>query len=106
RLLAERYAAPFTKDTPLAGWSMTKSVINALVGVLVKEGKVSLDDPAAIPQWRGPGDPRGKITLGQLLHMSSGLQFREDYGNPLADVTYMLFGVPDAAAYAAAKPLE
>ena len=106
RLVAERYADQFTKDTPLNGWSMTKSVINALVGVLVQEGKVSLSDLAAIPQWRGSGDPRHKITLEQLLRMSSGLQFHEDYSNPLADVTYMLLGVPDAAAYAAAKPLE
>ena len=106
RLVAERYADPFTKDTPLNGWSMTKSVINALVGVLVKEGKVSLSDSVAIPQWQGSGDPRRKITLEQLLLMSSGLQFHEEYSNPLADVTYMLLGVPDAAAYAAAKPLE
>ena len=106
RLVAERYAVPFTKDTPLAGWSMAKSVVNALVGILVKEGKMSLRDPASIPQWRGSNDPRGRITLEQLLRMSSGLQFHENYSNPLADVTYMLFGAPDAAAYAAAMPLE
>jgi len=106
RLVAERYADPFTKDTPLNGWSMTKSVVNALVGVLVKEGKVSLSDSVAIPEWRGSSDARRKITLEQLLRMSSGLQFHESYSNPLADVTYMLLGVPDAAAYAAAKPLE
>ena len=106
RLVGERYADRFTKDTPLIGWSMTKSVINALVGVLVKEGKISMNDPAAIPQWRGSSDPRRKITWDQLLRMTSGLQFRENYRNPLADVIYMLFGVPDAAAYAAAKPLE
>lgn len=106
RLIAERYADPFTKDTPLNGWSMTKSVVNALVGVLVKEEKVSLSDSVAIPQWRGSSDPRRKITLEQLLRMSSGLQFREDFRNLFADLTYMLLGVPDAAAYAAAKPLE
>jgi CubicO group peptidase (beta-lactamase class C family) len=106
RLVAERYADPFTKDTPLNGWSMTKSVVNALVGVLVKEGKVSLSDSVAIPEWRGSSDPRRKITLEQLLHMSSGLQFHEDYVNLFADMTYMLLGVPDVAAYAAAKPLE
>src|SRR4029434_7612268 len=53
RLIAERYADPLTKDTPLPGWSMTKGVVNALLGVLVNEGKVSLRDPAAIPQWQG-----------------------------------------------------
>ena len=106
RLVAERYALGFTKDTPLLGWSMTKSVVNALVGVLVKQGKVSLSDPVPISEWQGAGDPRGKITLEELLHMTSGLQFDEDYRNPLADVTYMLLGVPGAGAYAAGKPLE
>jgi len=105
-LVAERYAPPFTKDTPLIGWSMTKSVINALVGVLVKQGKISLSDSAPIPEWRGATDPRRRITLEQLLRMTSGLRFDEDYGNPLADVIVMLLGVPDAAAFAAAKPLE
>jgi CubicO group peptidase (beta-lactamase class C family) len=106
RLVAERYAEGFTKDTPLPGWSMAKSVENALVGILVKEGKLSVSDPLAIPEWSAPDDPRRKITLEHLLRMSSGLQFREDYRDPLADVTYMLFGAADAGAYAAAKPLE
>lgn len=106
RLVAERYAPGFTKDTALIGWSMTKSVVNALVGVLVKQGKVSLGDPVPMPEWKTASDPRRRITLEQLLHMTSGLRFDEDYGNPLSDVPTMLFGVPDAAAYAAAKPLE
>lgn len=106
RLVAERYAPGFTKDTPLPGWSMTKSVINALVGVLVKEGKISLGDAVPIPEWRRSGDPRRKITFDHLLRMTSGLQFNENQSNPLADVTYMLLGVPDVGAYAAAKPFE
>jgi hypothetical protein len=77
-LVAERYAPPFTKDTPLIGWSMTKSVINALVGVLVKQGKISLSDSAPIPEWRGATDPRRRITLELLLRMTSGLRFDED----------------------------
>lgn len=84
---------------------MTKSAISALVDVLVQEGRISLDDPAPIPQWQGPGDPRRRITFDHLLRISSGLQFNEDQSDPLADGTYMLLGVPDAAAYAAAKPL-
>ena len=105
-LIAERYAPGFTKDTPLIGWSMTKSVVNALVGVLVKQGKVSLSDPLPIPEWQDASDPRRRITLEQLLRMTSGLKFHEDYGKPLGDVTYMLLGVPDAAAFAAAKRIE
>ena len=105
-IVAERYAAGFTKDTPLLGWSMTKSVTNALVGILVGQGKLSVDEPAPVPEWSSPGDPRGAITLDQMLRMSSGLEFGEVYEDPLSDVCVMLFGTRDAAAYAAAKPLE
>jgi hypothetical protein len=106
RLVAERYADGFTKETPLLGWSMTKSVANALVGILVQEGKIALGDAVALPEWRAPDDPRSTITWDQLLRMTSGLAFREDYSDPLADVTYMLLAAPNAGAYAAAKRLE
>jgi len=96
----------FHMKQPLIGWSMTKSVINALTGILVGQGKLSLEDRALLPEWRGPGDPRAHITLDQLLRMSSGLKFAEDYANPLEDVIFMLLGTDDVAAYAANKPLE
>ncbi|MGA1875399.1 MAG: serine hydrolase domain-containing protein [bacterium] len=105
-IVAERYAPGFNKDTPLLGWSMTKSVINALVGILVKEDRLSLNSPLPVPEWQEESDPRRRITLDHLLHMSSGLRFHEEYDNPLADVTYMLLRVPDMASYAARKPLE
>lgn len=106
RLIAERYAPGFSPDTPLPGWSMTKGVINALTGILVGEGKLFLEERALLPAWSKPGDLRGEITLDQLLRMKSGLAFTEEYENPLADVVVMLFGTGDAAAYAAAKPLQ
>jgi CubicO group peptidase (beta-lactamase class C family) len=106
QLVAERYVDGFTRDTPLLGWSMTKSVANALAGVLVQEGKLRVDEAVALPEWRALGDPRSKITWDQLLRMTSGLEFGEHYRDPLADVTYMLLGVPNAAAFAAAKRLE
>ena len=106
KIVAERYAPGFSKDTPLLGWSMTKSVINALVGIMVREGKLRLNEPVTVPEWHKPDDPRRKITLDHLLHMTSGLRFNEDYGNPLEDVTYMLLGVPDMGAYASRKFLE
>ena len=105
RLVTERYAPGYGAETPLPGWSMAKSVLNALVGVLVREGRLALDDPVPLPAWRGAGDPRGAITLRQLLQMESGLAFSEDYANPLDDVVWMLFASRDAAGYAAAKPL-
>lgn len=106
RLVAERYAPGFDKDTPLLGWSMTKSVLNALVGIEVGAGKLAIDRPLPVPEWQGADDPRRQITLDHLLRMSSGLQFNEDYSSPLTDVAHMLFGVKDMAGYAAAKTLE
>lgn len=104
RLVMERYAPGITPKTRLLGWSMTKTVINALVGILVEEGRLDLDAPAPVPEWRGPGDPRGAITLRQLMAMTSGLAFTEIYFPP-ADATTMLFLSPSTAAFAASQPL-
>ncbi|RQV22198.1 class C beta-lactamase-related serine hydrolase [Burkholderia cenocepacia] len=105
QVIAERYARGFTADTPLPGWSMTKTVTAALVGTLVARHKLSPDASALLPEWRGRGDPRAAITLDALLRMTSGLQFNEDYDDPLSDVAVMLFTQPDTARFASAKPL-
>ncbi len=107
KIIAERYAPGITRDTPLIGWSMTKSVTSALVGILVGEGKLSLHSPVPVPEWANPDDPRRAITLEHLLWMSSGLMFSETYAEkPISDVQLMLFTEPDSAAYAARLPLE
>jgi CubicO group peptidase (beta-lactamase class C family) len=105
-LVAESYAPGFDAGTALAGWSMTKSVTNALVGILVAQGRLDVHTPAPVPEWQGADDPRGAVTLDQLLRMSSGLDFDETYGDPGADVQQMLFRRPSAAAFAAAMPLR
>ena len=94
QLVAERYAPGITQDTPLVGWSMTKSVTSALVGILVGQGKLALDQPVPVPEWSGEADPRGAITLDDMLRMSSGLAFREIYEFPLSDVCITIFGGP------------
>ena len=104
-LVAERYAPGFAADRPLIIWSMTKSITNAMVGLLVEQGSLRIADPAAVPEWRGEGDPRGAITLDQLLRMSSGLKFEEVYEQGLIDVVVMLFGKGDTAGFAASQPL-
>ena len=105
-VIAERYAPDFSAATPLLGWSMTKSVISTLLGILVGQGKLSLEQDDLLAQWRSlPEDPRRKITLDQLLHMSSGLQFGETYTDPRSDVNRMLFQQNDAATYVAGLPL-
>jgi CubicO group peptidase (beta-lactamase class C family) len=105
RMIAERYATGFSADTALSGWSLAKSVTNALVGILVFQGKLSIDQPVPIPEWSGTGDPRKAITLDHLLRMSSGLKFDETNGPFVSDVNRMLLRSRDAAAYALATPL-
>lgn len=102
-IVAERYAAGITADTPLPGWSMTKSVLNALVGIAVGEGKLAIDEPAPVAAWREPGDARATITVRHLLQMSSGLAFDEGQSDPRSDILRMLFGEPDMAAFAASR---
>ncbi len=102
RIVGERYGEGFSDRTPLLGWSMTKTVNAALVGTVVAAGRMNLDDRGLLPAWEA--DARAAISVADLMAMSSGLQFNEDYGD-VTDVTRMLFLEPDMAAYAADKPL-
>lgn len=104
-IVAERYAPGVSAETPLAGWSMTKSVLNALVGIAVREGKLALDAPVRLAAWNATGDPRGRITVSDLLRMSSGLAFDEGQADPRSDILRMLFGESDMAAFAASREL-
>jgi CubicO group peptidase (beta-lactamase class C family) len=109
RIVAERYAPGYGPDTRLIGWSMSKSVTAALIGLLVSDGRLRLDEPAPIPAWQRPGDPRGEITLRELMQMRSGLHHRENADPPYnSDTARMLFldGRDDTAAYAEGQPLE
>ncbi len=105
QLVAERYGKGFDKHTPLAGWSLTKSVLNALTGILVKQGRVSLEQPVALPEWQAASDPRQRITVNHLLQMSTGLKFSEVYSR-YSDATHMLFLCKDAGKYAASQRLQ
>jgi CubicO group peptidase (beta-lactamase class C family) len=107
RLIAERYALGFSKDTPLISWSMAKGHTSALIGILVGQGRFGVAQPAPVPEWQGAGDPRRAITIDQLLRMSPGLQWYEAYAeHPVSDVNKMLFLKPDMAAFAASMPLK
>lgn len=108
-LVAERYGEEFSAETRLVGWSMSKSVTAVLLGMLVADGRLRLDDPAPVENWQRPGDPRGEITLRHLLQMRSGLR-HEEKADPVyssAEVR-MLYrdGRGDMAAWAEAQPLE
>lgn len=107
-IVAERYAPGFGPGTKLMAWSVAKSVTAVLVGLMVSDGRLALDSPVPVDAWSQPGDPRGRITLRQLLSMSAGLDHVED-AEPIAqaDTVRMLFtdGVQDMSAFAEAKPL-
>ncbi len=109
RIVAERYGEGYNRDSKLIGWSMSKSITGVMIGLLVADGRLALDKSAAIPAWQRPGDPRGEITLRQLLQMRSGLRHVEE-AEPVqtSDTVRMLFldGRDDMAAYAESQPLQ
>lgn len=109
KLAAERYGPGYDKDTRLVSWSMAKTVTAVLIGMLVADGKLSLDDPAPVSLWQRPGDPRAAITLRHLLQMRSGLRHTESGDPPYeSSEVRMLFldGRDDMARWAKEQPLE
>ena len=101
--VAERYRTDFSPETRFLSWSMAKSFTNTLVGILVKEGKIDLDNPLGFKEWQN--DDRKNITLNHLLHMNSGQKWNENYGN-LSDVTIMLHKKADMGMYNVNMPLK
>ncbi len=102
-IIKEKYSDGLDEKSVLLGWSMTKSIINALMGILVKENKYKLEDSNLFPLWEK--DDRNKITIDNLLRMNSGLEFEEVYG-PLKDATYMLYDSKSCSDYAMNKKLS
>src|SRR5262245_26957982 len=106
RLVYEQYAPGITADTIETSFSISKSFTSTVIGLLVDQKALTLDAPAPIPEWSAPTDPRHAITLRNLLTMSSGLQWNEDYSlTPDSDVLQMLLGSDDEAGYAVHKLL-
>jgi CubicO group peptidase (beta-lactamase class C family) len=108
-VVVERYAEAVDEKTPHISWSMSKSFLHAVMGLLVRDGRLDLEAPADVPVWSDSGDPRSAITVDQLLRMRSGLRFIEDYVDAeTSDVIEMLFGSgkKDVARFAADFPLE
>lgn len=107
KIVHEQYGEGFGPDRTYPSWSKAKSITHALVGIAVGDGKIEVMAPADAPEWRAPGDPRGAITLDQLLRMSSGLAWVEEYQpDRPSDVIAMLFGEgkADVARFAAGAP--
>jgi hypothetical protein len=104
QIVAERYRSDMNPATRFLSWSMAKSFTNAMVGLLVKEAKVNINSPINIKEWAN--DNRKNITLNNLLHMNSGLEFNENYSKiKLSDATTMLLKKGKMGNYAASKKL-
>ncbi|HEV8317442.1 MAG TPA: serine hydrolase [Vicinamibacterales bacterium] len=112
RLIGERYGEGITLRTPLEGWSMAKSLTATLMGILIRDGVYDLSQPAPIPEWQTPGDPRASIRIADILHMSSGLRSRApqdpdyDPAGPYPDHLYLYTGSVNSFRYAASRPLQ
>lgn len=112
KFLAERHAARITENTPLESWSMGKSLTATLMGILMQRGVYTLHQPAPIPEWQGNDDPRKKITISNILNMSSGIRIRApqdpDYDPALGypDHLYLYTGGVNSFTYAATRPQQ
>ncbi len=105
RLVAERYAPGYDATMPLPGWSMSKTLVNALVGIRSQRGALHPDARPDVPEWRAdPDDPRQDIRVHHLLAMTAGLAWNEDYDDPSSDALRMLFGSADHAAEYVRRP--
>jgi CubicO group peptidase (beta-lactamase class C family) len=102
KIIAEKYDTGFDKNSKILGWSMTKSITATLFGILQKQGKININKSAPIAEWAN--DERAKITINDLLHMNSGLEWEEDYSK-ISDVTQMLFLDVDMSKSQIVKPL-
>lgn len=112
RIIGERYGEGITARTPLESWSMGKSLTATLIGILIKQGVYDLWQPAPIPEWQKAGDPRAKIRIADIMHMSSGLRIRApqdpdyDSAGPYPDHLYLYTGGVNSFHYAATRPQQ
>lgn len=112
RIIGERYQPGVGITTPLESWSMGKSVTATMLGVLIHQGVYELDQPAPVPEWQGDNDPRKKIRIADLMHMSSGLRIKApddpdfDPSGTYSDHIYFYTGNINAFTYAATRPQQ
>lgn len=103
KLIAEQYAKGFDENSKQIGWSMTKSIFNALIGIAIEQGKLEgLSQTNLFPEWK---DERKNITLKHLLQMNSGLSWTEDYST-VSEATNMLYDKDNMVDFAVNQPME
>lgn len=105
KVIGEQYAPGYTIQTPIHGFSATKSFTSALIGLLVTQHKLTLNGPLPIAQ-----NPHPAITVEQLLRHTSGLDMGDSLGSSLANVfdrvNQMKFAEADMAGFALASKLK
>lgn len=112
RLIGERYMSGIGPTTPLESWSMGKSVTATMMGILIHQGVYTLDQPAPIPEWQSPGDPRQQIRIEDILRMSSGIRIKApddpdfDPKGTYPDHLYLYTGRVNSFKYAATRPQQ
>jgi Beta-lactamase len=103
QIIGEKYANGYSVNSKQLSWSMTKGIVNAMIGILVQQGKLNTNSPAPIEQWKN--DERNKITISDLMHMNSGLRFWWFPAGP-SDLTNMLFKERDMSEFSIDKSLK
>jgi len=112
QIIGERYREGFDQHTQLESWSMGKSLTATLIGLLIQQGHMTIDEPAPVPAWQQLGDPRAEIRVADLLQMSSGLLFsgqddpRQRWGLGVPDHLYIYSEALDAFEFATDRPAE
>jgi CubicO group peptidase (beta-lactamase class C family) len=112
RLIGERYMTGISHTTPLESWSMGKSVTATMMGILIRQGAYKLDQPAPIPEWQSPGDPRQQIRIQDVLRMSSGIRIKApddpdfDPAGTYPDHLFLYTGRVNSFKYAATRPAQ
>lgn len=105
KIVEEKYAPGYDVNSMFLGWSIGKSITAALIGILVKQGKLDVNQAAPVNTWQQANDGRKQIRIEDLLQQTSGLKFRENY-NSYSNATNMLFNKGDMAAYVESLPLK
>lgn len=103
QLVSERYAGGIGPFSPIKGYSMSKSVMNGLLGVLQARGEIDIQDAVGFPEWHA--DDRANITYEQLMRMTSGLDYQEKAAGSENHQGEMLYGGQPPVQFALSRPL-